>query len=396
MPWGFKEPFELYGVSPDYYVVPPSLSDTIEELVDTIRNGTGSVIVAGPLGSGKTSLISYLKNDVRSRGIEVLSATAVGSLGYLAEQFAENMIGTTTYRGFWKQTYDVYVPTAGSGRLVFGRLMQGMKKDAESRSVKYLLAIDEFKPLLWARSDIRRSVIEHLAHAVNDRTSTDVRYANVLFSLIQRPDQDTRQVFDQFLTVSTRRTKVERSAFERRFRSVVSLFYTELDISMIASSNILRAKHMDPSKVREEDFVRALRPYSFEALIYAARISGRNPGFCMLLVDDALREVERNLKNMDVDPDKIEIDEKMIDVVSRRRFEQESKRLSEEQVQFLRFLETPRKPQEVALRLNVLRVSKEDVEAFVSDLQGRGLVEKTTDDLITTTLLWSKGSRYVT
>ena len=153
---------------------------------------------------------------------------------------------------------------------------------------------------------------------------------------------------------------------------------------------------MDPSKVREEDFVRALRPYSFEALIYAARISGRNPGFCMLLVDDALREVERNLKNMDVDPDKIEIDEKMIDVVSRRRFEQESKRLSEEQVQFLRFLETPRKPQEVALRLNVLRVSKEDVEAFVSDLQGRGLVEKTTDDLITTTLLWSKGSRYVT
>jgi hypothetical protein len=273
-------------------------------------------------------------------------------------------------------------------------MMQGMKKDAENRSIKFLLAIDEFKPLLWARKDIRRSVIEHLAHLVNDKTINDSRYANILLSLIQRPDQDTNQVFDQFLTIATRKTSIERSTFARRFRDIISLYYTELDISIIASSNIIHSKNMNPNKIKENDFIQSLRPYTFEALIYAGKISGRNPGLCMLILDDALRELTKTLKNFEIDPDKIEIDESMIDRVTTKRSEQERNKLSERQIRFLQFLESPRRPNEVALKLNNLKVSQDQIEFFISDLQNKGLIEKTPNKLITTTLLWSKGSKY--
>jgi len=347
------------------------------------------------MGSGKTSLISFLKNRVKNEKIVILSANAVGSLSYLAEQFALNKIyHNQTYREFLKEKYGIYIPSYGSGRLIFSRLMQGMRTDSENRKVRYLLIIDEFKPLLWARSDIRRSVIEHLAHIVNDRTSEDIRYTNILLSLIQRPDQDTNQVFDQFLTISTKKTNIERSTFARRFRDIISLFYNELDISIIGSHNILNAKEINPNTIKEEEFIKLLKPFTFEALIYAARMSGRNPGFCMLLLDDALREVENNLRNMNIDPDKIEIDEKIIDTVSKKRFENERKQLTEDQIKFLQYLENPRKPNEIALKLNSLKIPPDQIEIFISDLQNRGLIEKNTDNSITTTLLWSKGSKY--
>lgn len=38
----------------------------------------------------------------------------------------------------------------------------------------------------------------------------------------------------------------------------------------------------------------------------------------MLILDDALREVERNLKNMNIAPEKVEIDENIIDLVSKK------------------------------------------------------------------------------
>ena len=90
----------------------------------------------------------------------------------------------------------------------------------------------------------------------------------------------------------------------------------------------------------------------------------------------------------------IEINEETIDFIAKKRFEQESKRISKKQINFLRFLETPRKPNEVALHLNILKIPRDDVELFLSELQSRGLIEKTKDGLITTTMLWSKGSKY--
>lgn len=392
--WGFKKRFELYGVPPQQYIIPPSFTDTIENLMNIIREGLGSIVIAGPLGTGKTSLMSYLKHRVQEDKVEVLSAQAVGSLGYLTEQFAENAKKDETYREFWKKEHKLYVPISGGGRMLFSRLMKCMKVDSEKRGVKYLLTIDEFKPLLWARSDLRRTVIEHLAHVVNDRTRLGDRYANVMLSLIQRPDQDSEQVFDQMLTISTRKANIERSAFERRFRDIVSLFYNELDISIIASSSILYAKGIHPDNVEENDFLGLLKPFNFEALIHAARMSGRNPGFCMLLLDDALREAEKSASASKVARQKMEINEDTIDSIAKKRFEKESKRLSEEQINFLRFLETPRKPNEVALQLNTLKVPRDDVELFISDLQRRGLIEKTKDNLITTTMLWLKGSKY--
>ena|GEM_PF-3160881 len=394
MYWGFKRRFELYGVPPQQYIMPPSLSESIENLVSVLNEGSGSVIIAGPLGAGKTSLLSYLGYRVQRNGVEVLSAQAVGSLGYLTEQFVENIKNGRTFREFWKKTYGLYVPTSGGGRSLFSRLMKCMKFDSEKRGVKYVLAIDEFKPLLWARSDIRRTVIEHLAHVVNDRNGLGDRYANLMLTLIQRPDQDSEQVFDQMLTISTRKTSVERSAFERRFREILSLFYNELDISIIASSSILYAKGINPDNVKENDFLDMLKPFSFEALMHAARMSGRNPGFCMLLLDDALKEAEKQASSPGLSPEKIEINEDTIDLIAKKRFEREGKRLTEEQVKFLQFLETPRRPDEVALQLNTLKIPREDVEVFISDLQRRGLIEKTKDDLITTTMLWLKGSKY--
>ena len=210
MYWGFKKRFELFGVPPQQYIIPPSLTDIINDLQIIIRENLGSIIIAGPLGSGKTSLMFYLKHQVQEDKIEVLSAQAIGSLGYLAEQFAENVRNNETYREFWQRNYGIYVPMSGSGRTIFNRLLKGIKTDSWKREVKYLLIIDEFKPLLWARSDIRRNVIEHLAHIVNDRNTHDGRYANLMLSLIQRPDQDSTQVFDQMLTISSRKANIER------------------------------------------------------------------------------------------------------------------------------------------------------------------------------------------
>ncbi len=90
----------------------------------------------------------------------------------------------------------------------------------------------------------------------------------------------------------------------------------------------------------------------------------------------------------------MEINETTIDEIAKKRFERESKRLTDEEIKFLRYLETPRKSNEVALQLNALKIPREDVEMFISGLQSRGLIEKTRDDLITTTMLWSKGSKY--
>ena len=73
--WGFKrENIELFGINDaKLYVVPESEEVAIKKAVDFVKDTTASVVVSGPLGSGKTTFMEILERTLRSLpNIEVI------------------------------------------------------------------------------------------------------------------------------------------------------------------------------------------------------------------------------------------------------------------------------------------------------------------------------------
>ncbi|MHA2059227.1 MAG: AAA family ATPase [Candidatus Ranarchaeia archaeon] len=413
--WGYtSDHIELFGINdPKLYVVPDSEEIAVKKAVDFIKDSTASVVISGPLGSGKTTFMEIITNSLNKLPrVRTIKIEGVSS----ADAFIDDIINAdykdgVSFGEYWHQNFKVRLLRHGTVAKRLSRLLLAMRKSAEQENLRYILLIDEFRQLERIREESRTRIIDTLLKMVNEKTSNGRRYLNLILAVITRVGESAYQTVEILSTVGESLGHGAKSAIRRRFVEVYDI--QKLDEESALRIMLYRLSHLKKSKgiiknrptiyqLKKEDVKKAISPFDVSGLKAIYRFSGGNPGsmleLLIKLLYDSLRGTETLTKegwSLDDVVSQYIINEEYVLKFASREIQKAKSEFTKFQTDLLNFVATPRMLDEIQDWLTAQAKSWDDVINDFDLFEKRGLIHSPERGRIQATDLWLRGSQYV-
>jgi nucleoside-triphosphatase THEP1 len=413
--WGYtSDHIELFGINdPKLYVVPEAEEIAVKKAVDFIKDSTASVVISGPLGSGKTTFLEIITNSLNKLpNVRTIKIEGVSS----ADAFIDDVINANYKEGqsfgdYWKNDFNVRLLRHGTVAKRLSRLLLAMRKSAEQDNLRYILLIDEFRQLERIREESRTRIIDTLLKMVNEKTSKGRRYLNLILAVITRVGESAYQTVEILSTVGESLGHGAKSAIRRRFVEVYDIQKLDeesaLKIMLYRLSHLKRAKNIIKDRptifqLKKEDVKKAISPFDISGLKAIYRFSGGNPGamleLLLKLLYDSLRGTESLTKegwSLDDVVSQYMINEEYVLKFASREIQKAKSEFTKFQTSLLNFVATPRGLDEIQDWLTAQAKSWNDVVNDFDLFEKRGLIHSPERGRIQATDLWLRGSQYV-
>jgi nucleoside-triphosphatase THEP1 len=411
--WGFRSGhIELFGIdSPDLYVVPNEESLAIKRAVNYLQNQTASVVVSGPLGSGKTTFLEMIQQSLnRLPNIRAVRLEGVSSADALIDDLMHASLADKTLRQYLADKVGTRVVRSGSMAKRLSRLLLAMQTDAEANGANYVVLIDEFRQLERQRPDNRVRIVDTLLRMVNDKTRDGRRYVVLALAVITRVGESAVKTLELLSSVGESLGHGTKSAIRRRFVEIYDMRRMKKETALkvmvwrlarLKDARSIVGAEFDPRDLASKQMHELLHPFTVEALEAIYSYSGGNPGIMLELLvrclQDAIRGAEL-LVNDGYGIDRV-LAEYRIDAEYVQKFVQkEVKRARAEftafQTELLGFLSEGRTLDEIEAWLRSKERSWESVLEDFDLFEKQGLIFSPEAGRIQATELWTKGSQF--
>lgn len=411
--WGFKsERIELFGIdSSDLYVVPKEEALAIKRAVNYLRNQTASVVVSGPLGSGKTTFLEMIQQSLnRLPNIRAIRLEGISSADALIDDLVHSNIGELTVREFLFEHVGVRVVRSGSIAKRLSRLLLALRTDAEENGTSYVLLIDEFRQLERQRPDNRVRIVDTLLRMVNDKTRDGRRYLVLALAVITRVGESAVKTLEILSSVGESLGHGTKSAIRRRFVEIYDIRRMKKSSAMkVMFSRLAYLKGiMDklPTDIESIDLkstdIRSIpHPFTVEALEGIYNFSGGNPGIMLELLLRCLQDAIRGAEILVSDGyslDKVltayHVDSDYVQKFVQKEVKRARAEFNAFQTRLLEYLSLARSLDEIETWLTKNERTWESVMEDFDLFEKQGLIYSPETGLIQATELWTKGSKF--
>lgn len=412
--WGFRSGhIELFGIdSPELYVVPSEESLAIKRAANYLQNQTASVVVSGPLGSGKTTFLEMIQQSLnRLPNIRAVRLEGVSSADALIDDLMHANLGDMTLRQYLAEKVGARIVRSGSMAKRLSRLLLAMQTDAETNGANYVVLIDEFRQLERQRPDNRVRIVDTLLRMVNDKTRDGRRYVVLALAVITRVGESAVKTLELLSSVGESLGHGTKSAIRRRFVEIYDMRRMKKETALkvmvwrlarLKDARSIVGAEFDPKDLASRQMQELLHPFKVEALEAIYSYSGGNPGIMLELLvrclQDAIRGAEL-LVNDGYSMDRV-LTEYQIDAEYVQKFVQkEVKRARAEfttfQTELLGFLSEGRTLDQIEAWLRSKERTWESVLEDFDLFEKQGLIYSPEAGRIQATELWTKGSQFV-
>jgi nucleoside-triphosphatase THEP1 len=412
--WGFKSGhIELFGIdSPDLYVVPGEESLAIKRAVNYLQNQTASVVVSGPLGSGKTTFLEMIQQSLnRLPNIRAVRLEGVSSADALIDDLMHASLGDKSLRQYLTEKVGARIVRSGSMAKRLSRLLLAMQTDAEANGANYVVLIDEFRQLERQRPDNRVRIVDTLLRMVNDKTRDGRRYVVLALAVITRVGESAVKTLELLSSVGESLGHGTKSAIRRRFVEIYDMRRmkkeTALKVMVWRLARLKDAKsivgsEIDPKDLASTQMRELLHPFRVEALEAIYSYSGGNPGIMLELLvrclQDAIRGAEL-LVNDGYSMDRVlaeyQIDAEYVQKFVQKEVKRARAEFTEFQTELLGFLSEGRTLDQIEAWLRSKERTWESVLEDFDLFEKQGLIYSPDAGRIQATELWTKGSQFV-
>ena len=412
--WGFRSGhIELFGInSPELYVVPSEESLAIKRAANYLQNQTASVVVSGPLGSGKTTFLEMIQQSLnRLPNIRAVRLEGVSSADALIDDLMHANLGDMTLRQYLAEKVGARIVRSGSMAKRLSRLLLAMQTDAETNGANYVVLIDEFRQLERQRPDNRVRIVDTLLRMVNDKTRDGRRYVVLALAVITRVGESAVKTLELLSSVGESLGHGTKSAIRRRFVEIYDMRRMKKETALkvmvwrlarLKDARSIVGAEFNPKDLASRQMQELLHPFKVEALEAIYSYSGGNPGIMLELLvrclQDAIRGAEL-LVNDGYSMDRV-LTEYQIDAEYVQKFVQkEVKRARAEfttfQTELLGFLSEGRTLDQIEAWLRSKERTWESVLEDFDLFEKQGLIYSPEAGRIQATELWTKGSQFV-
>lgn len=412
--WGFKSGhIELFGIdSPDLYVVPSEESLAIKRAVNYLQNQTASVVVSGPLGSGKTTFLEMIQQSLnRLPNIRAVRLEGVSSADALIDDLMHANLADKTLRQYLADKVGAHIVRSGSMAKRLSRLLLAMQADAEANGANYVVLIDEFRQLERLRPDNRVRIVDTLLRMVNDKTRDGRRYVVLALAVITRVGESAVKTLELLSSVGESLGHGTKSAIRRRFVEIYDMRRmkreTALKVMVWRLARLKDAKSIvgaefDPKDLASRQIQEVLHPFRVEALEAIYSYSGGNPGIMLELLvrclQDAIRGAELLVNDgyrMDQVLNEYQIDAEYVQKFVQKEVKRARAEFTEFQTSLLAFLSEARTLDQIETWLRNKERTWESVLEDFDLFEKQGLIYSPDAGRIQATELWTKGSQFV-